>query len=182
MDRSATDLIRLPRRIRLGDGTMLMLRAIRSDDEERLHDTFERMSERSVYLRFFSPLKRLPEGLAHRLANVDYQDRFALVASSKDKDDGREVLQGVARYDRIAGTTSAEVAIAVVDDLQGRGLGSELLLRLAAMARASGITEFMLMVLPENQSMLRLLQRLGWSHHTQLMAGTYQISFDISAG
>src|SRR5260370_20376554 len=81
------------------------------EEEPLLHEAVAAMSERSVYFRFFSPLKRLPEALAHRLAVVDQKDRFALVATS-NKPTGKERILGVARYDRVPGTDVAEVAVA----------------------------------------------------------------------
>jgi RimJ/RimL family protein N-acetyltransferase len=136
------------------------------------------MSERSVYLRFFSPLKRLPEELARRLARVDHRNRFALVATT-DRPDGREHILGVARYDRVPDTEVAEVAIAVVDEMQRRGLGSALLGLLAQVAREHGIQTFVLIVLPDNQGLLRLLRKLGWIHHARLQGGVYEITFDL---
>src|SRR3979411_2314529 len=94
------------------DGLMIHVRPIRAEDEPLLHEAFSRMSERSVYFRFFSPLKQLPEELAHRLARVDYDQRFALVATTHRPDGGEHIL-GVARYDRAPGTAAAEVAVAV---------------------------------------------------------------------
>jgi RimJ/RimL family protein N-acetyltransferase len=164
--------------LELKNGTRVHVRPIRPDDEERLHEVFARMSERSVYLRFFSPLKRLPEELARRLSRVDYQDRFALCAVTHQPD-GREHILGVARYDRIRGTDTAEVAVAVVDELQRQGVGSGLLGLLTRVAREHGIRRFVLVVLPENKSMLALLRSLGWIHRAELRGGVYEISFDI---
>ena len=110
----------------LSDGTKVQVRPIEPEDEPLLHEAVAAMSERTVYFRFFSPLKRLPDALAHRLAVVDYNDRFALVATSR-KPTGNERILGVARYDRIAGTDVAEVAVAVVDEYHHRGLGGALL-------------------------------------------------------
>src|SRR2546423_10154436 len=118
----------------LKDGTRVHVRPIRPDDEPRLHEAFSRMSERSVYFRFFSPLKRLPEEVAHRLARVDYDQRFALVATTH-RPDALEHILGVARYDRAPGTTTAAVAVAVVDEAQRQGIGPG---RLSLLARAAG--------------------------------------------
>ena len=136
------------------------------------------MSERTVYFRFFSPLKRLPDELAHRLAVVDFKNRFAIVATSH-KPTGRERILGVARYDRVPSTDVAEVAVAVVDEFQRRGLGGALLAILARAAREHGIKSFTLIVLPENQQMLGLLRKMGWIHHAKLSGGVYDISFDL---
>jgi GNAT superfamily N-acetyltransferase len=163
-----------PRTHQLKDGSNVVVRPIESSDEPRLHDAFSRMSERSVYFRFFSPLKRLPEELAHRLARVDYEARFALVAL-----DAQGRIAGVARYDRVAGTDTAEVAVAVVDAVQRKGLGGILLGHLARVAREHGIAAFTLIVLPENRSMLDLLRRLGWIHQARLTGGVYEIRFEL---
>ena len=160
------------------DGLKVHVRPIRADDEARLYEAFERMSERSIYFRFFSPMKRLPHDLAHRLATVDYQDRFALVATSH-LPDGHERILGVARYDRLQGTHMAEVAVAVIDEYQRQGIGAGLLRLLAQVAREHGLESFCLIVLPENQSMLRLLRRLGWVHQARFRGGVYEITFDI---
>jgi len=136
------------------------------------------MSERTVYFRFFSPLKRLPDALAHRLAVVDYNDRFAIVATTH-KPGGKERIIGVARYDRAADTDVAETAVAVVDQFQRRGLGSALLTILGKVALEHRIKTFTLIVLPENQQMLGLLRKMGWIHHAKLTGGVYEISFDL---
>ena len=168
------------RLLELKDGTRVHVRPIRPEDEPLLHEAFGRMSERTVYFRFFSPLKRLPEELAHRLARVDYDQRFALVATTH-RPDGQEHILGVARYDRAPGTATAEVAVAVVDDVQRQGVGSGLLSLLAQVAREHGIEELTLIVLPENRSMLGLLRRLGWIHHAVVRGGVYEITFSPPA-
>jgi GNAT superfamily N-acetyltransferase len=166
------------RDIELTDGTALHVRKISAEDEPLLHEAVAAMSERSVYFRFFSPLKRLPDALAHRLAVVDYKDRFAIVATSH-RPTGSERILGVARYDRVAGTEVAEVAVAVVDEFQRRGLGGALLAILARVARDHGIKQFSLIVLPENRQMLGLLRKMGWIHQAKLSGGVYDISFEL---
>ncbi|HEY4912705.1 MAG TPA: GNAT family N-acetyltransferase [Candidatus Dormibacteraeota bacterium] len=167
-----------PRVLDLEDGTKVHIRPIAPEDEPLLHEAVAAMSERSVYFRFFSPLKRLPDALAHRLAVVDHNNRFALVATTH-KPTGKERILGAARYDRVAGTDVAEVAVAVVDEFQHRGLGGALLAILARAARAHGIKTFTLIVLPENQQMLGLLRKMGWIHHAKLSGGVYDITFDL---
>jgi ribosomal protein S18 acetylase RimI-like enzyme len=167
-----------PSTLELSDGTAVHVRPIVPEDEPRLHEAVAAMSERTVYFRFFSPLKRLPDALAHRLAVVDYHDRFAIVATTH-KPTGRDRIVGVARYDRVASTDVAETAVAVIDEFQRRGLGSALLTILAKVARDHGIKTFTLIVLPENQQMLGLLRRMGWIHHAKLTGGVYEITFDL---
>jgi RimJ/RimL family protein N-acetyltransferase len=164
--------------LELKDGIEIHVRPIRPEDEPLLQEAFTRMSERSVYFRFFSPLKRLPEEMAHRLARVDHDQRFALVATTH-KPDGAEHILGVARYDRAPDTDTAEVAVAVVDEYQRRGIGAGLLSLLCQVAREHGIRHFSLVVLPENQSMIGLLRRLGWIHQARLQGGLYEITFEV---
>jgi len=154
------------------------VRPIVPEDEPLLHEAVAAMSERTVYFRFFSPLKRMPDALAHRLAVVDYDARFAIVATTH-RPSGKERILGVARYDRAQGTNVAEVAVAVVDEFQRRGLGRALLTILAKVARDHGIKTFSLIVLPENQQMLGLLRKMGWIHQAKLAGGVYEITFDL---
>ena len=169
-----------PRVVELRDRTKVHLRPIVPEDEPLLHEAVAAMSERTVYFRFFSPLKRMSDALAHRLAVVDYQDRFALVATTH-KPSSKERIVGVARYDRARGTDVAEVAVAVIDEFQRRGMGSILLEELAHVARTHGIKTFQLIVLPENTQMLGLLRNMGWIHQAKLVGGVYEISFDLPA-
>jgi GNAT superfamily N-acetyltransferase len=150
-----------PHTVELRDRTKVQLRPIAAEDEPLLHEAVASMSERTVYFRFFSPIKRMSDALAHRLAVVDYDDRFAIVATTH-RPAGRERIVGVARYDRARGTDVAEVAVAVIDEFQRRGLGSLLLAELARVGRTHGIKTFQLIVLPENREMLALLRNLGW--------------------
>ena len=176
-----------PRTVELHDGTKLRIRPIVPADEPLLHEAVEAMSERTVYFRFFSPLKRMSDAMAHRLAVVDYRDRFAIVATTNrpgaadrtDRTDRRDRIVGVARYDRARDTDVAEVAVAVIDEFQRRGLGSVLLAELARVARAQGIRSFQLIVLPENREMLGLLRKMGWIHQARLAGGVYEISFEL---
>ncbi|HSS60825.1 MAG TPA: GNAT family N-acetyltransferase, partial [Candidatus Limnocylindrales bacterium] len=164
--------------VELRDGTKVHLRPIVPEDEPLLHEAVSAMSERTVYFRFFSPIKRMSDALAHRLAVVDYNDRFAIVATTH-RPSGKERIVGVARYDRAHGTDVAEVAVAVIDEFQRRGLGSVLLGELARVGRVHGIKSFQLIVLPENREMLGLLRKMGWIHQARLSGGVYEISFDL---
>ncbi len=162
----------------LRDGTKLRVRPIAAEDEPLLHEAVAAMSQRSVYFRFFSPIKRMSDALAHRLAVVDYNARFALVATLA-RAKGKEAIVGVARYDRAPGTDVAEVAVAVIDEFQRRGLGGLLLALLARVAREHGIRSFSLIVLPDNREMLGLLRKMGWIHQAKVTGGLYEISFEL---
>lgn len=141
----------------LRDGTCVPVREIRAGDAPALQRLVGRLSERSIYLRFFGPIKELSDGQARRFAEVDGRDRFALVAL--DPEDEEEIV-AVVRYDREKGTDAAEYAALVEDRWQGRGLGLGLTRRLIEAARERGLKRLYALVLHENVGMLHLIRSL----------------------
>ena len=156
----------------LADGGTIHLRPISADDDAGLVELYERMSDESVYLRFFSPIPRAAAAQLERLTTIDYRDHMAFVAELADE------LVAVARYDR-TGDGTAEVAFAVRDDQHGRGLGTLLLEHLAAVARANGITAFAADTLPHNRKMLGVLRDAGWETQRVFADGTVRVEFSI---
>jgi RimJ/RimL family protein N-acetyltransferase len=142
--------------VTLRNGASVRVRAIRPDDEPRLLALCQRLSPRTVYERFFSPRRLLPEE-AHAFANVDYRQRMAVVA---EVDDGQEPeLIGVARYGPSDEGTTADIGLVVADGWRGLGLGSLLLEEILRAGEQRGIHEFSADVLTENHRALRLLAR-----------------------
>ena len=134
----------------LPDGTPILLRPIAPDDKERLIDGFQRLSERSRYLRFMSPMSRLSSAMLTYLTEIDYVDHYAVVAFAPE-DRGSPGV-GVGRYVRVPNEPDvAEAAVAVVDDFQGRGIGTLLLKALETVALHNGIRRFRAYVLGENR-------------------------------
>jgi RimJ/RimL family protein N-acetyltransferase len=154
---------------------MLTIRPVEADDVERLRDLFFRLSPHTVYLRFFSPVKKPSEKVLAHLAAVDHWSRDALAAVV----DGEIVA--VARYDRDADDPErAEFAVVVEDEWQGHGLGSLLLDELAQTAHERGVTTLTATVLGENQRMLSLARRLG-PVHTFLDHGEWGLEIPLEA-
>jgi GNAT superfamily N-acetyltransferase len=144
-------------RVRLRDGSRVLIRPVRPTDATLLIDAFTRLSARSVQLRFLAPKARLSAAEVRYLTDVDHYDHEAIAVLSAD---GQGV--GIARYIRSAGDrASAEVAITIVDDWQRRGLGAELMTRLSHRARQAGISRFTALVSADNAGILKLLASLG---------------------
>ena len=144
---------------RLRDGTRILVRPIRPDDKSALTAGMRRLSEGSRYRRFMAPIAELSDDQLAHLTEIDYFDHFAWVAVLTARPD---VGIGVGRYVRLADDPQlAEAALTVLDDYQGRGLGTLLLGILAATARMAGIERFRAYVLEANQPMLDLLRALG---------------------
>jgi GNAT superfamily N-acetyltransferase len=146
----------LERVVTLGNGASACLRPVRPDDEPRLMALCHRLSPRTVYERFFSVRRLLPEE-AHAFANVDYRQRMALVA---EVDFGQEPeLIGVARYGPSDEVTTADIGLVVEDGWQGLGLGPILLEEILRAGEQRGIRQFSADVLTENHRALSLLVR-----------------------
>ena len=143
-------------RAHLRDGATVLIRPIGPEDRELLRSGFERLSDRSRYMRFQAPLPALSEKQLSYFTEVDHHDHEALIAIDPDTGD----IVGVVRYVRVEDRV-AECAVVVGDDWQGRGLGTELLDRLVERAREEGVDRFLALVLAENAEALRLLQHLG---------------------
>ena len=148
------------------DGTTLLLRPIRPEDEPLLVAFHETLSERTVALRYFHAMK-LSTRVAHerltRICFVDYDREMVLVAErdAAEAVGGREIL-GVGRLSKLRGTGDAEFALLISDRFQRRGLGSELLGRLIGIARDEGIRRIVGSILPENLGMRRVCEKLGF--------------------
>jgi RimJ/RimL family protein N-acetyltransferase len=139
-------------------GTEVPYRPILSSDQAALQRFHTRLSDRSVYQRFFGPRPWLSDDQARYFTHLDGTDRFALIALDPT---APEEIAAVVRFDREPGTDRAEYAAVVADRWQGLGLGLGLTRRLIDAARRRGIRCFYALVLPENRRMLNLLRDLG---------------------
>ena len=144
--------------VALCDGSAVLIRPVQPADAPLVADGFARLSPRSRQMRFLTRKKQLSTAELRYLTEVDHHDHEALVALNPA--DGRGV--GIARYIRHAGDPhAAEIAVTIVDDWQGRGLGTELLARLSARARSEGICRFTALVADDNVAMAALLQNMS---------------------
>jgi GNAT superfamily N-acetyltransferase len=162
----------------LGDGTRVKIRPVTPDDKERFLDGFKRLSPESRYRRFMAPIDELTPELLARFTEVDYVDHFAYVALLAD--DPGELGIGVSRYARLAGEPEvAEAAVTVVDEYQGRGLGTLLLQALGAVALANGVRGFRGYALAENRPMLEVLEQMGARVEFD-SPGVYRLEVDLT--
>ena len=133
---------------------------LRPEDREAFLAGFARLSPRSRYLRFFTAMPRLSESVLRRLLDTDGIDHVALAAWRSVGDDAVEAI-GVARLIRLAAARdTAEAAVAVVDHMQGRGVGGALLADLCEAARERAIRRLRAEVMLENHAVATLLHDL----------------------
>jgi acetyltransferase len=161
-------------------GATVIVRPIRPEDEPLMVRFHERLSERSVYFRYFHMLK-LSQRVSHerltRICFIDYDREMALVAEVATT--GEKRIVGVARLTKVRGTRTAEFAVVLADDWQGRGLGPELLRRLIRVAKEEGLERLRAEVLYENRDMLRVCERLGMEVRTSADATVMEVEVEL---
>jgi RimJ/RimL family protein N-acetyltransferase len=156
----ARRLIRVPAGgpVVLRDGSAVLIRQVRRTDAPLLADGFARLSAASRQMRFLSVKKELSAAELRYFTDVDHHDHEALVAL--DRVGGHGV--GIVRYIRDADDPqAAEIAVTIVDDWHGRGLGTELLARLSGRARQEGIRRFTALADAGNVAVAGLLRNAG---------------------
>jgi acetyl coenzyme A synthetase (ADP forming)-like protein len=142
--------------VALRDGTTTHIRPVRPDDEAGIRALLDRLSADDRALRFFSAGSNLRDA-ARQAANVDYVNRYGLVAVAPDD---RTIL-GHGCFIRAPGEKEAEIAFEVDDALRGEGIASTMLAHLAQAASAVGIDRLTAIVLPENRRMLEVFRESG---------------------
>ncbi len=159
----------------LRDGGGARIRPIRPEDGDLVRAFFEKLGPESRYYRFFRVKNTLEDSEVSHFVNVDYHDRMALVALL----DGE--LVAVGRYDKEPGEPGhAEVAFAVIDEQQGRGLGTRLLELLTAHARDHGVVGFRAYVLGENRRMMRVFRNSGYELTRTMDSGIFTVDFPVT--
>jgi acetyltransferase len=146
------------------DGSEVMIRPIRPEDEPAMVNFHETLSDRSVYLRYFH-MEKLSERVAHerliRKCFIDYDREMALVAVRPGPGGTQEIL-AVGRLSKTPGTREAEIAVLVTDRYQKMGLGRELVRRLIQVGRDEKLESIEANILPENLGMRALASGFGF--------------------
>lgn len=150
----------------LRDGTAVTIRPIRPEDEPLVVAFHRTLSEESIYFRYFHMMS-LGARIAHerliRICFTDYDREMALVVDRQDPASRDHSLLAVGRMSRLHGRDEAEFALLVSDPHQHQGLGTELLRLLLQIGRDEGLRRISAEILPENQAMQRICQRLGFT-------------------
>jgi RimJ/RimL family protein N-acetyltransferase len=156
----------------LSNGQRIEIRALRPADRENLLTAVGRTSSQSLYRRFFNARRHFSEAETSFFLNLDFVSHVALVAMPEEN--CKLVIAGGGRYIVIK-PGSAEVAFAVVDQFQGKGIGTALLRHLSSLAREAGLQEFVAEVLPENAAMLKVFEKSGLKMSTKSEGQTIHV-------
>jgi GNAT superfamily N-acetyltransferase len=152
------------------------IRPVDAGDKAALTSALQQSSGEAIYRRFLGPRGPLTGAELRYLTEVDHHDHEALLAI--DPDSGQSV--GVARYVRDRERRDgAEIAFAVLESWQGRGVGKALMHALADRAREEGITRFTALMLAHNRPMRQLLADLGPTRVLSTGAGAVELAVDL---
>ncbi len=159
------------------DGHEFFMRPIRPSDSDLLIKHFDSLSPKSVYMRFFSPVKQLSKAMLIKFTQIAYDREVALVALMGQGTDKKIV--GVCRIILEPDKTLGEFALAISDEWQGKGIGSSLLKLCLKAVQTKGIQKIMGIVLAENTQMLMLGRKLGFSVKRHPESGEYDLIIDF---
>jgi GNAT superfamily N-acetyltransferase len=162
---------------RLRNGRQVEIRALRPEHRTDLVAAVDRSSDRSLYQRFFYRKRSFTAEEVAYFVELDFVNHVALVALVEEG--ARRVIVGGGRY-IIVRPGTGELAFAVVDNYQGQGIGAALLRHLATIAREAGIVELIAEVLPDNISMLKVLESSGLRPSTTRAAGVVHVSLKLN--
>lgn len=146
--------------IKIRDGTRIFLRPIKPTDAEIWIELYNSLSSISKYYRFFSSHREPSPKMIKQYTDIDYIKNFAIVAILEV--DGKEKMVGVARYVLDPGPDEAELAVVVADSMQGKGLGTKMLMHMLEIMIKRKIKKVHGDVFLENQKMLQLMRESGF--------------------
>ncbi|MGW8187621.1 MAG: GNAT family N-acetyltransferase, partial [Desulfobacterales bacterium] len=158
----------------------IFIRPIRPEDAPLMTELFDSLTARSIYQRFFSPMKRLSSSMLARFTQIDYDREIALVAFHEER--FREQMMGISRIIIEHDLKNAEFSVLVGDAWQGKGVGAELLKHSLRIAKERGIESIWGLVLTENTQMLGLGKKMGFKIHRVPESNTFEMRIDLKKG
>jgi acetate---CoA ligase (ADP-forming) len=158
----------------LRDGSTMRFRPPRAEDAPALLAFFRGLSDRSLYLRFHGH-PAVDERLVEPVLEPDWIERGSLLGTEGER------IASLANYVRLRDAGVAEIAFAVADELQGRGIATRMLERLATLASSFGIDEFVAEVIPDNSAMLRVFAEAGFETSRVTDGGTTEVRLRLAS-
>jgi len=164
-------------KLTLKNGKEVFIRPVRPTDEFYILDLFGKLGSDSIYMRFLSPLKSLPEDLLFRSTHIDYDKNFALAAVIREN--GKDSFIAVVRYGYDAGENVTDFAIVVRDDWQRIGLGKILLEKIFTIGNEHSISSFVSIIDSSNHAMKHILKELGFEVHYSYANGATKVRISV---
>jgi acetyltransferase len=167
----------LVRQITDRDGRPYLMRPIRPEDAPALQASIADSNPEDIRLRFFQALQQLPDSLAKRLTQIDYDREMAFVVFDEAVMPAEGV--GVVRLSLDPDRTRGEYAIIVRRDRHGTGLGFRMMQEIIAYARSQGVKQVFGDVLSENTAMLAMAEDLGFRRESSPEPGVTEVVLDL---
>ncbi len=145
----------------LKDGTPVLIRPMKPEDESLVADLLDNCSEQTIYFRYFSVIKSWPHEALIRFTQNDYDREIGLVAIGLPP--GPTVMMGVGRLVMTPEPDAAEFAVIVADPWQSEGLGWKLIERVIEIAKEKGVRTLYGEVLAQNRPMLDIAKKIGFN-------------------
>jgi acyl-CoA hydrolase/GNAT superfamily N-acetyltransferase len=161
-------------------GLRILLRPVKVTDEPLLKDFFYSLSENSLYRRFIQMRKDMPHERLQDFVVIDYTKEMVILAV--EDSENKERVLGVGQYGINENSHTAEVALVVRDDFQGKGVGWELLSYLTYLAKRQGLHGFTAEVLVDNIPMLRLFENMGFDTNRRSDGEVYLLKMGFRGG
>jgi len=163
--------------IKLRDGTDVFVRPLKPDaDKDKLYEMYSTLSKETNYYRFLN-YKPVTRWIVERWADVNYEDKMALLAVVEE--DGEERIIADSRFYVDKTTGEAEIAIVVHDDYQNRGLGTKLLAYTIEVARKMGVKRLYAFLSPTNRRIIRVVKKLGFTVKWVSEIGEYRADLPL---
>ncbi len=163
----------------LKNGQGLIFRPASLDDIPKVESFMTRVSRESLRMRFMASVSQVSADVIKQLCSGDFKSSGCLLALMGSDSDSKVV--GLGNYIAGGNSHTAEVALLIEDDFQGKGIGTLLLERLAGMAAANGFIEFEAEVLPDNQSMINVFKSSGFERHQVWNSDTVHIELPVGS-
>lgn len=154
-------------------GLSVLLRPVKISDEPLLKDFFYSLSQRSMQRRFMSERWDMPHERLQDFVVIDYTKEMVILAVVGDVD--HEQVVGMGQYAINEASHTAELAFAVLDEFQNKGIGWELINFLTYLAKREGLLGFTAEVLVENRPMLHLLEKMGFDMERRNDGGVWEL-------
>ncbi|MBF0353365.1 MAG: GNAT family N-acetyltransferase [SAR324 cluster bacterium] len=161
------------------NGNRVLIRPIKAVDEGHVKDFFHKLSDRSIYMRYFKHIRSLPQLVLQKFTDIDYSRDMALAALYPPEEANHEMV-GMAQWVIDTHDGVPEIAFQVLDEWQGQGLGKYLLYRLIEIAQDSGHIKVKADVLCDNTAMNKTFERAGYPFERKAEFGVYSYVFDIT--
>jgi acetyltransferase len=149
----------------LPDGTEVLLRPVKPEDEPLVKEMLSSLSEKTLKERFFQVVKNITHDMLIKLCNIDYNREITIVAEimAEIRENSPKKIIGIIGLVIDPDTKSGEFGVIIHDHYQGKGIGYKLIDVLIGIAQERGLDEFYGIVLADNRKMLRICQKLGFT-------------------